>query len=127
MARGMTPRQPAKTGRHEGARRVQKQQISKTVSKRHQGQTRAPVATRAQKPKAATKGYNPIAPARVTEILARLDKSYPDVTCALHHSSAWELVVATILSAQCTDVRVNMVTPVLFKKYPTVQDFARLN
>ncbi|HEY6180665.1 MAG TPA: endonuclease III, partial [Terriglobales bacterium] len=45
---------------------------------------------------------------------------------ALHHNSAWELVVATILSAQCTDVRVNIVTPVLFKKYPTVQDFARL-
>jgi endonuclease-3 len=62
----------------------------------------------------------------VAEILARLDKSYPDVTCALHHNSAWELVVATILSAQCTDVRVNIVTPVLFKKYPTVQDFARL-
>ena len=76
--------------------------------------------------KAATKGYNPLAPARVGEILARLDKNYPGVTCALHHNSAWELVVATILSAQCTDVRVNIVTPVLFKKYPTVQDFARL-
>jgi len=60
------------------------------------------------------------------EILKRLDQTYPDVTCALHHNSAWELVVATILSAQCTDVRVNIVTPELFKKYPTVQDFARL-
>ncbi len=51
---------------------------------------------------------------------------YPDVTCALHHQSAWELLVATILSAQSTDVRVNMVTPELFRKYPTVQDFAAL-
>jgi endonuclease-3 len=49
---------------------------------------------------------------------------YPNATCALHHSNAWELLVATILSAQCTDKRVNMVTPELFRKYPTVQDFA---
>ena len=51
---------------------------------------------------------------------------YPTAKCALHHSNAWELLVATILSAQCTDVRVNIVTPVLFKKYPTPQDFAAL-
>ena len=125
MARGMTQRQPAKTGRHEGVR-IQRQAISKTVSKGRGGPTKPSVVKPARKPKALTKGYNPIAPARVTEILARLDKSYPDVTCALHHNSAWELVVATILSAQCTDVRVNIVTPVLFKKYPTAQDFARL-
>jgi endonuclease-3 len=49
---------------------------------------------------------------------------YPSVTCALHHSNAWELLVATILSAQCTDKRVNEVTPGLFRKYPTIQDFA---
>lgn len=49
---------------------------------------------------------------------------YPGVTCALHHSNPWELLVATILSAQCTDKRVNEVTPGLFKKYPTIQDFA---
>lgn len=49
---------------------------------------------------------------------------YPGATCALNHSSAWELLVATILSAQCTDKRVNMVTPGLFRKYPTIQDFA---
>ncbi len=62
--------------------------------------------------------------ARVTKILAILDKMYPGVTCALHHSSAWELLVATILSAQCTDKRVNQVTPGLFRKYPTIRDFA---
>jgi len=72
------------------------------------------------------KAYNPIAPERVQEILKRLDVLYPDVTCALQHRSAWELLVATILSAQSTDVRVNMVTPELFRKYPTVQDFAAL-
>jgi endonuclease III len=62
--------------------------------------------------------------ARVKKILAELDRMYPNVTCALHHTNAWELLVATILSAQCTDKRVNMVTPGLFKKYPTIQDFA---
>ena len=49
---------------------------------------------------------------------------YPEATCALHHDNAWELLAATILSAQCTDKRVNMVTPGLFRKYPTIRDFA---
>lgn len=62
--------------------------------------------------------------ARVRKILATLERMYPDAQCALHHSNAWELLVATILSAQCTDKRVNEVTPALFKKYPTMQDFA---
>ncbi len=52
---------------------------------------------------------------------------YPAATCALAHGNAWELLVATILSAQCTDKRVNEVTPGLFRKYPTVQDFANVN
>jgi endonuclease-3 len=63
-------------------------------------------------------------PARTAEIIRILDATYPNVVCALHHRNAWELLVATILSAQCTDVRVNMVTPGLFAKYPTIQDFA---
>ncbi len=62
----------------------------------------------------------------MTEILKRLNETYPDVTCALTHASAWELLVATILSAQSTDVNVNRVTPELFRKYPTVQAFAAL-
>ena len=61
---------------------------------------------------------------RVAKILAVLDEMYPAATCALHHSNAWELLVATILSAQCTDKRVNEVTPGLFRKYPTIRDFA---
>ena len=72
-------------------------------------------------------GYDPLAPERVQEILRRLDATYPNVRCALHHKSAWELLVATILSAQCTDARVNMVTPELFRRYPTVRDFAALS
>jgi endonuclease-3 len=78
------------------------------------------------KTRTSKKAYDPLAPQRVNAILQRLDQTYPGVTCALKHKSAWELLVATILSAQCTDVRVNMVTPVLFKKYPTPQDFAAL-
>jgi len=62
--------------------------------------------------------------ARVRVILEKLNEMYPDATCALHHRNPWELLVATILSAQCTDKRVNEVTPGLFEKYPTPQDFA---
>ena len=65
-----------------------------------------------------------LAPQRIAEILRLLREAYPDVVCALHHRNAWELTVATILSAQCTDVRVNLVTPALFKRYPTPKAFA---
>src|SRR5213594_1777402 len=62
--------------------------------------------------------------ARARKIIARLKREYPDATCALHHHSALELVVATILSAQCTDARVNLVTPALFAKYRAAADYA---
>jgi endonuclease-3 len=97
------------------------------------GAVARPTPTQRQKPspKPASaagklKGYNPTAPERVAEILNRLDRLYPAVICALTHASAWELVVATILSAQSTDANVNRVTPELFRKYPTVQAFAAL-
>lgn len=61
---------------------------------------------------------------RIATILARLDAMYPGAVCALSYGSPWQLLVATILSAQCTDKRVNEVTPGLFRKYPTMQDFA---
>lgn len=64
---------------------------------------------------------------RVAKILDALNQLYPGVTCALHHRNAWELLVATILSAQCTDQRVNMVTPGLFEKYPSIHDFAAVS
>lgn len=59
------------------------------------------------------------------EVYNRLKKLYPDAHCELNHSNPFELLIATILSAQCTDVRVNMVTPALFKKYPTPQKMAK--
>src|SRR5213594_3703046 len=65
--------------------------------------------------------------ARVRKVIARLQQAYPDATCALHHASALELLVATILSAQSTDARVNMVTPALFAKYRSAGDYAAAN
>ncbi len=62
--------------------------------------------------------------ARVRVILEKLDEMYPNATCALNYKNPWQLLVATILSAQCTDKRVNAVTPELFAKYPTPRDFA---
>jgi endonuclease-3 len=58
------------------------------------------------------------------KINRRLARMYPDAHCALHHANALQLLIATILSAQCTDVRVNMVTPALFARYPDAQAFA---
>ncbi len=65
--------------------------------------------------------------ARVRKIIARLVGAYPDATCALRHESALELLVATILSAQSTDARVNMVTPALFAKYRDARDYASVD
>ena len=62
--------------------------------------------------------------ARARKIVRRLERAYPGATCALHHTNALELLVATILSAQCTDVRVNKVTPDLFAKYGSARDYA---
>jgi endonuclease-3 len=80
---------------------------------------------KAKKTAKSVSRYNPLDPKRVAEIVARLDRRYGGATCALKHTNAWELLVATILSAQCTDVRVNMVTPNLFAKYPTPEALAK--
>ena len=128
MPRGVVPRQPARTGRQDRVR------VARAANLQGKAAIKAP-SQRMPKPAAArppattkgkAKGYNPLAPERINGILSRLDQLYPDVTCALTHSSAWELLVATILSAQSTDVNVNRVTPELFRKYPTVQAFAAL-
>ena len=74
--------------------------------------------------KKRVKTVKPTSPERVAAILVELRKAYPDVVCALNHKNAWELTVATILSAQCTDVRVNLVTPALFKAFPTPKAMA---
>src|SRR6476620_9427481 len=127
MARGVTPRRPARTGRQDAVPR--KQIAAKLLSSKNARKVPAPLnagALTAPRSAIKAKSYNPISRERVSEILKRLDQLYPEVTCALTHRTAWELLVATILSAQSTDVRVNMVTPELFKKYPTVEDFAAL-
>jgi endonuclease-3 len=129
MVRGVVPRQPTKTGRQEGSHGMARMNHSRGSSRQSSAKTeRAPAISSAssRKPGNARKGYNPVAPERIREILKRLDSLYPAATCALTHRTAWELLVATILSAQSTDANVNRVTPVLFQKYPTVQDFARL-
>ncbi len=130
MPRGTMPRQPSRSGRQDAVRSTKPIASKKTIASkptRPSGKPAPPPkdARKAASPK-RTSGYDPVNPERVRQIIAGLDQMYPGVTCALTHRSAWELVVATILSAQCTDVRVNMVTPVLFEKYPTVQDFAAL-
>ncbi|MBS1839281.1 MAG: endonuclease III [Acidobacteria bacterium] len=66
-------------------------------------------------------------PKRVAAILKGLDEAYPNAVCELHHGNAFQLLIATILSAQCTDVRVNQVTATLFKKYPSPEAFAHAN
>ncbi len=69
-------------------------------------------------------GRGALAKERVDAILEGLDEAYPNAVCALNHQTPWELLVATILSAQCTDVRVNIVTPELFRRFPTPQAMA---
>jgi endonuclease III len=66
-------------------------------------------------------------PARVRAILQKLDEAYPAATCALTHDNAFQLLISTILSAQCTDERVNQVTATLFPKYPSPKAFAYAN
>jgi endonuclease III len=79
-----------------------------------------PVAAKVKRGKTA----KPLAPERVAAILDGLKKAYPKAVCALNHRNAWELLAATILSAQCTDVRVNLVTPALFKAFPNPKAMA---
>lgn len=146
MARGNMPRQPSRSGRHDAARRPSaplqsapgfKRTPTRDVTVRARASSPAkkspnpsglknksasPARDRTSRPSR----YDPLAPLRIRQIIAGLDQLYPGATCALTHRNAWELLVATILSAQSTDVRVNMVTPGLFAKYPTVQDFAAL-
>jgi endonuclease-3 len=128
MPRGIVPRQPARTGRQDRVARVTpaKSGASGAVRSTKSRVVQAKAPAKAKTGKKTASAYNPLAPERVAEILKRLDQLYPEVTCALTHSSAWELLVATILSAQSTDANVNRVTPELFRKYPTVQSFAAL-
>lgn len=91
---------------------VAKNKARKAPAKKPVVPARAPKAAKSER-------YNPLDSARIRQILQRLDERYPGATCALKHHNAWELLVATILSAQCTDAVVNTVTPELFRQYPT--------
>jgi len=135
MPRGNMPRQPSRSGRQEGALRPKGVPLKGTAAKNAAARAgkatkiavlKKKLASRTRNAASRASTYDPLAPERVSQIIAALDQLYPHVTSALSHRSAWELLVATILSAQSTDVRVNMVTPGLFEKYPTVQDFAAL-
>jgi endonuclease-3 len=111
--------------------KTKKQQIA---HKRIAAALRSPEPPTARAPKLAAKkpsrntrlgrGANP---ARVRAILEKLDEAYPAVTCALVHENPFQLLISTILSAQCTDVRVNEVTRTLYKKYTSPEAFAHAN
>jgi endonuclease III len=104
--------------------------VTKLKKKAAQKKT-ARAKTKAAKPaklaKAAKPGAAGTNPKRVAAILAKLDEAYPSATCELNHKDAFELLIATILSAQCTDVRVNQVTESLFKKYSDAKAFVYAN
>jgi endonuclease-3 len=99
-----------------------------TKKKKKAPAKKKPAGAKAKAAKPA-KGAKPVRakganPQRVAAILAKLDEAYPDANCALNHQNPFQLLIATILSAQCTDVRVNQVTETLFKKYPDPKAFA---
>jgi endonuclease-3 len=96
-----------------------------TVKKLKRAKTPPGTGTLQKPARRAKKNYT--SPERLQQIFAALDEMFPNAQCALHHDDAFQLLVATILSAQCTDERVNKVTPGLFAKYPTPQDFASVN
>jgi endonuclease-3 len=108
--------------------------MAKTIVVRTAAKSKALIGAKAREiamsepvaPKKRTgKTTKPLDPGRIAAILDALRKTYPGVVCALNHKNAWELTVATILSAQCTDVRVNLVTPALFKAFPTPKAMAQ--
>jgi len=92
---------------------------------------KALIGTTAKKPAKAAKVAKAVGggtnPKRVSAILAKLDEAYPEATCELKHENPFQLLISTILSAQCTDVRVNQVTQTLYKKYPSPEAFAYAN
>src|SRR4030088_2198879 len=106
-----------------------KKKIAKPLKRRaSEGGKLAFIGTTGAKPAKAAKGARAVGrgtdPKRVAAILAKLDEAYPTATCELKHENAFQLLISTILSAQCTDVRVNQVTETLYKKYPDAKAFA---
>ena len=123
----MAPVKQSKTTAAAGKKAAAKSSAKSASAKAAKGiKARQIAASEPTSPKAhAGKTKKPLAPERMAAILDALQQTYPDAVCALHHTNAWELTVATILSAQCTDARVNMVTPALFHAFPTPRDMAQ--
>ena len=110
----------------KAAKKPAKKVAAKRTSAAKKLSAKKPVSEPVQSAVARTKALGgDRSPERVREILKALDEAYPKAECALNHRSPWELLVATILSAQCTDVRVNMVTPELFERFPTPAAMAK--
>jgi len=107
-----------RTGGRAGGQRgiARKDSLVKQIAKNVLGKTSRGASKKSGRP-----------PVRPSAILSRLKKAYPDARCALDHENAYQLLCATILSAQCTDARVNLVTPALFRRYPTPVELARAN
>ena len=105
-----------------------KQKVKKRAASKP---TKTLIGTTAKKPAKAAKVAKAVGagtnPRRVAAILAKLDEAYPEANCELKHENPFQLLISTILSAQCTDVRVNQVTQTLYKKYPSPEAFAYAN
>ncbi len=105
---------------------------AKKTKQKRQTRSKKPIVAKALRvPKNVKTAKTAVAmgtdPKRVAAILTKLDEAYPTATCELKHESAFQLLISTILSAQCTDVRVNLVAQTLYKKYPTPEAFAYAN
>jgi endonuclease-3 len=120
VAKKVAKKAPVKLSKKALAKAVVRTSVSPVGAKARAIAATEPVAAKVKRGKTA----KALAPERVAAILDGLEKAYPKAVCALNHRSAWELLVATILSAQCTDVRVNLVTPELFKTFPTPKAMA---
>jgi endonuclease-3 len=107
----------AKAKKNKTAKRSNSRSVVKPRTKNNTGKK---ISTRGGTP-------DPTNPKRVAAILAKLDEAYPNATCELKHENPFQLVISTILSAQCTDVRVNLVTEKLYRKYPDAKAFAYAN
>jgi endonuclease III len=116
MKKSTTKKMPARAAQKR--RRAEEQKLAVI------GSTREKPARAAKVARMAGRGTDP---KRVADILAKLDEAYPTATCELKHENAFQLLISTILSAQCTDVRVNEVARTLYKKYPDAEAFAHAN
>jgi endonuclease III len=99
----------------------------KKITKKQSARNRRPAKATSAKSEGRGGGVRGTNPERVRLILRKLDEAYPEATCALTHENTFQLLISTILSAQCTDVRVNQVTQTLYRKYPNAKAFAYAN